>query len=114
WERESGWCEEPGPEEDEAGDPDEEERLRNIYRELARMLHPDLRPGPGERTETDRDRLELWYEVQHAYGQRNLAVLETLKTLVRIRLGGGIDGERVSDLKDAVRYYEDSFGPVER
>jgi hypothetical protein len=51
-------------------------RRKQLYRDLARRLHPDL-----NKALTAKER-ELWHEVQVAYESRNLDALETLVVLV--------------------------------
>ncbi len=48
------------------------EQIKTIYRTLVRKLHPDLNPDV---TETQR---ELWFEVQQAYSDQDLARLEMI------------------------------------
>jgi len=52
-----------------------EARIKEIYRQLARRLHPDLNPGASSKT------LELWHQVQQAYETHDLEHLETLFAL---------------------------------
>jgi DnaJ domain len=58
--------------------PDEtkdEEKIKRLYRDLARKLHPDHNSSLSSK-ET-----ELWYEVQAAYDSQDLSRLETLAAL---------------------------------
>ena len=53
-------------------------RLKTLYRELARRLHPDTRAESGPHT------IELWHEVQEAYASEDLERMETLQALTDI------------------------------
>ena len=66
--------------EDREADSDEA-RIKQLYRDLARKLHPDQNTSISSKDK------ELWYEVQAAYDSRNLAQLETLSALAE---GGSI------------------------
>lgn len=51
-----------------------QERIKTIYRTLARKLHPDYRKEEGEHYEN------LWFQVQEAYKSCNLEKLEILNS----------------------------------
>ncbi len=51
-----------------------EVRLKSIYRELSRRLHPDVN------SETTAEQRELWYQVQEAYETKDIDRLELLLT----------------------------------
>lgn len=56
----------------------EEDRLKSLYRRLARELHPDANPHHGWRER------ELWHEVQAAYEARDLDRLEAAAGRVEV------------------------------
>ncbi|MFW5996844.1 MAG: hypothetical protein ACOCQP_02415 [Lentisphaeria bacterium] len=73
--------------EDEQEDFSEEEeqrdnRLKEIYRDICRRLHPD---ADGADTAEE---LEIWYEVQEAYNENDVERLETLRAKTDIAQGG--------------------------
>jgi hypothetical protein len=53
-------------------------RLKTLYRELVRRLHPDTR------ADSDLHTMELWHEVQEAYASEDLERMETLQALTDI------------------------------
>lgn len=59
-----------GREHDSSPPPPDESRLKHLYRELARRLHPDSNP---DLTENDR---ELWHEVTAAFHAQDTETLE--------------------------------------
>jgi hypothetical protein len=59
-----------------------DERIKSLYRRLARQLHPDANPDHGWRER------ELWHEVQAAYHARDLERLEAAAGHVDISLNG--------------------------
>lgn len=71
----------------------EPERLRTLYRALARRLHPDVcrRTKACER----RDAADLWLRVQRAYGLGDTAELELMATLCALREGDEEDAPAV-------------------
>jgi hypothetical protein len=77
WEKEiipeSAFFEEPPRDLPEALDS----RIKNLYRYLARQLHPDLNPNL---TSAEQD---FWLETQRAYKERNVSRLETLTAVLQ-------------------------------
>jgi hypothetical protein len=60
-----------GPE-SRSGEQVEVPRYKSLYRRIALLLHPDV---AGVLTNRE---LELWYQTQRAYGQKDVAALETI------------------------------------
>jgi hypothetical protein len=60
-----------GPE-SRSGEQVEVSRYKSLYRRIALLLHPDL---AGVLTNRE---LELWYQTQRAYEQKDVAALETI------------------------------------
>jgi hypothetical protein len=56
----------------ESGEPGESTRHKSLYRKIARLLHPDI---AGSLTKHE---LELWYQAQRAYQERDVVALETI------------------------------------
>lgn len=65
-------------------------QIRSLYRELVKLLHPDLNPVTPERA-------RLWLQVQHAWQQGDAQGLELLADLAR-RLEGRATWEETSAL----------------
>jgi hypothetical protein len=53
----------------------QDSRLKNLYRTLARKLHPDVN------VELDHKRKDLWHQVQAAYDAKDIERLETLSAM---------------------------------
>ena len=71
---------------------------KQIYRNLARRLHPDMNTHP-----THRQR-ELWHEVQNAYEAENLERLYTLlATLEAAEMSGDVESAAEGTGLDAIR-----------
>lgn len=76
---------EPRPRFPQAPPPEQtsgEQRLKTLYRRLARELHPDANPNHGWRER------ELWHEVQAAYVARDLERLEAAAGRVEVGVQG--------------------------
>ncbi len=82
--------------------------LKSKYRELARLLHPDLRFGGDAWTN------DLWARTQTAYAERDLRGLDDLLVLSRVSLGSDAGGESVSDMKSAAAFLKKSLSAVRR
>ncbi|MCB1141543.1 MAG: hypothetical protein H7A24_10090 [Leptospiraceae bacterium] len=67
-------------------------RVKQIFRELARKLHPDFQKEQNEFIK------DLWNEVQVAYENNDLEKLETLLALSNIHVGDFSDDISVSQL----------------
>ncbi|MEI8109209.1 MAG: hypothetical protein WCI46_15455, partial [Verrucomicrobiota bacterium] len=80
-------------------------RLKEIYRILARKLHPDTRDTP----ETP----SLWYEVQDAYHAQDLPRLEVLLTKSNLQTNPLSELSTLAELKALLRDLRRSFNLVQ-
>ena len=80
-------------------------RLKEIYRILARQLHPDTRDTP--------DTPALWYEVQDAYHAQDLPRLEVLLTKANLQTNSLSELSTLADLKALLRDLRRSFNVVQ-
>jgi hypothetical protein len=65
---------EDGRDESDPSDRGESAKHKSLYRKIARLLHPDL---AGALTKQE---LELWYQAQRAYEEKDVVALETILT----------------------------------
>ena len=75
----------------------EVERAKTLYRRLAKLLHPDIRP------ETDREEvlMKLWHRITEAYGRNDVKSLAELEVLARKALKDlAIDGATRVEIPD--------------
>lgn len=75
----------------------EVERAKTLYRRLAKLLHPDIRP------ETDREEvlMKLWLRITEAYGRNDVKSLAELEVLARKALKDlDIDGATRVEIPD--------------
>ena len=63
---------EDGRERSDPSERGESTKHKSLYRKIARLLHPDM---AGALTKQE---LELWYQAQRAYEEKNLVALETI------------------------------------
>lgn len=75
------------------------ERIKSIYRSLARKLHPDYRKESGEHFET------LWFQVQEAYRSNNLEKLEILHSQCNAYEGNFSEEFSIFQIKSAKEGY---------
>jgi hypothetical protein len=81
--------------------PVDAQLLKELYRELARRLHPDA--NDGQLTESTR---RLWHEVQSAYKRKDIRRLTALRALLQKKKsarGEGLKEESVSELIEVVQ-----------
>jgi hypothetical protein len=94
----NGLIEEPRPEGHEAKEQDQEElglvkKLKSFFRKIAMSLHPDMAGLVSNRE------LELWYQAQRAYEERDIVTLE----MVLARCGRvGTNCRTLSELREFV------------
>lgn len=72
-------------------------RLKELYRQLARRLHPDAR-GAGAS-------VELWHEFQEAYACGDVERLEILVAVTDLREGVDAGGSSLFHLREAAREF---------
>jgi hypothetical protein len=69
-------------------------RLKELYRDLARRLHPDVN------VELDEKRKNLWHQVQEAYENRDVERLETLSLMSGVLDKEARPGQSLGALKE--------------
>ena len=82
--------------------------LKQLYRSIARVLHPDLN------AELTAERKDLWQRVQNAYIDRDLAVMQSLSVLVQLACGEVSEQTQISGLWAAFQDLKARLGQVQR
>ncbi len=75
-------------------------RIKTLYRDLARRLHPDCRKETNERYD------EIWHEVQTAYRENNLERMEVLSSLCNIHTGDFYETASLTQLIQVKQEYK--------
>ena len=75
-------------------------RLRSIYRDICRQLHPDTGVTMSERIK------QLWIEVQEAYKNKDLDRLETLRALCDLERGSLNKNVSCSRLMNLIQHFQ--------
>jgi hypothetical protein len=83
-------------------------RLKDLYRQLVRRLHPDTR------RESDPGLMHLWHEVQEAYAAGDVDRLETLQALTDIHEDAVGRHTPLSRLKAALREIESALRALQK
>ncbi len=83
-------------------------RLKELYRQLVRRLHPDTR------TKRDADVSALWHEVQDAYNTGNVERLETLLGLTDFQANATGEHTSVSQMRAILTELRRSFNGLQR
>lgn len=86
-------------------------KIKKIYKEIAKSLHPDINP----RTAEDEELLDLWDMVVKAYKANNLSRLEELQVLVNRAFGEkGLDQEAivVNNIEEKIKKLEEEIDRI--
>ena len=90
----------------------EVERSKTLYRRLAKLLHPDIRP------ETDRESvlMNLWIRITEAYGRNDVKALAELEVLARKALKDleidGVTNVEIPDLEERISRVRDEIEEI--
>lgn len=88
--------------------PERARRIKELYRALARLLHPDTQ------RELTGQRLEWWHQTQAAYEAGDVEQLEVLVSLCEIELKGTTDQTSISLLMRITRQFQSSLRAIRR
>ena len=87
------------------------EKSKRKYREIARMIHPDLHPEFADSTYFR----NLWEAAAGAYRRNDLTRLEEIETLARaalLRRGGAADLPELSNIKDRISAVQNDINRI--
>ena len=101
---------EPEPERQPQAAPPKprDNRIKEIYRQLVRRLHPDTR------ADNDTEVSALWHEVQEAYSAGNLERLETLLALTDIQSNATGEHTSLFQMRAVLKELRRSFNALQR
>lgn len=91
-----------------------DQRIKERYRRLARILHPDMGSAAGEGDFGATRRKELWLQVQAAYEARDLARLDQLLLLATISEKGAFFAATISEILALSARLRDALRPLRR
>jgi len=97
-------------EEAEEAPPEKVETFKLIYRQLARLLHPDMQVGQAEDAGW---RHQMWLRVQGAYKNQDDSLLNKLSHMVLLRTRK-LNDLRVSDLHMTHKWISEEIGALEK
>ena len=86
----------------------EQSRIKELYRQLVRRLHPDVREADAA------DVSALWHEVQDAYNTGNIERLETLIALTDLQANTTGAHTSLSQMKSVLTELRRSFNALQR
>jgi hypothetical protein len=81
-------------------------RLRSVYRDICRQLHPDTGAIMNERVK------QLWNEVQEAYKNKDMERLETLRALCDLEGGSLNKNISCSRLMDLIQHFQNGVNSL--
>ncbi len=91
----------------------EVKRSKELYRRLAKLIHPDLNPA----TDKSEELKELWQRILIAYGENSVKELAELEVLVRKvmkDLGGGEVKVEIPDIADKIEEVRKEIEDIKR
>ena len=83
-------------------------RLRSVYRDICRQIHPDTGVPMSERIK------QLWIEVQEAYKNKDVERLETLRALCDLERGSLDKNISCSRLMDLIRHFQNGIRSLKK
>lgn len=90
----------------------EEESLKNTYRKLARVIHPDSH-DPNLNKQLKNWYNKMWLRVQEAYQGKDLLLLQRLETLTTLRLKK-LNSLTMDEIKASTQWLEDELSAMQR
>ena len=88
-------------------------RAKELYRRLAKLIHPDLNPA----TDKSEELQELWQRILSAYGKNSVKELTELEVLVRKVLkesGAGSTRVEIPDIADKIEEIKKEIEEIRR
>lgn len=86
----------------------QDNRIKDLYRQLVRRLHPDTR------ADSDAEVSALWHEVQEAYSAGNIERLETLLALTDIQSNATGEHTSLFQMRAVLKELRRSFNALQR
>ncbi len=88
--------------------PRPDPRIKDIYRALVRLLHPDIQK------EMTPQKLEWWHQVQEAYNSDDVHQLETILTLCTIETEGFTATTNLTSLMQVTQEFKKTLYSIKR
>lgn len=87
-------------------------RVKNLYRKIVKMIHPDLRPHLADDEEVE----TFWIRAQEAYETYDVDTLETLEALIKnhlLMIGEEVDEKiEIHDLEAKILHIENDIDTI--
>jgi hypothetical protein len=101
-------CPEPQPASPPPSPASEQSRLKELYRQLVRRLHPDTK------ADGDTEASAIWHEVQDAYSTGNVERLEMLLAMTDLQANATGEHTSLSQLRSVLAELRRSFNALQR
>ena len=99
--------ERPERQKDAAPPRTEQSRIKELYRQLVRRLHPDTR------AESDAEVSAIWHEVQEAYGDGNVERLEMLLAMTDMQANATGEHTSLSQMRSVLAELRRSYNALQ-